>query len=52
MPDSIYLIICIIGIAIVAAVEWYARWETWNDYRKLERRAHVNLYRQGGEWWS
>ncbi len=45
-------------IAIGALVMWFAfalaRWEEDDDYRRLERKAHLNLMRQSGrnvtEW--
>lgn len=48
MPDSLYLILLIVGLAIIGGLWTYADWITWNAYRKLERRAHRNLMRQAG----
>ena len=49
---GIDILIITIGLLIVLAAFVYADWEDWDDQRRLERRVHVNLYRQGGEWWS
>ncbi len=41
-------------IAAGALIMWgafkLAAWEEWDDYRRLERRAHRNLLSQTGEW--
>jgi uncharacterized membrane protein YdjX (TVP38/TMEM64 family) len=47
MPDSIILLLII--AAIIAACFAYdlTRWALRNKYRKLERRAHLNITRAG-----
>jgi hypothetical protein len=47
MPDSLYLILCIIGLGTILACWTYTDWQTWNEYRKLERRAHLNTMKAG-----
>ncbi len=45
-----YLLIAIPALLVLLAAFLYADWEEWDDYRRLERRAHLNLHRQSGEW--
>lgn len=48
MPDSIYLVIMIVGLAAVLAAYVYNQWAMWDYYRRLERRTHRNLQRMAG----
>ena len=45
--DGVYLLVVIAGLLILAGAFKYARWEEWNDRRKRERRAHINLTKNG-----
>jgi hypothetical protein len=45
-----YLLIAVPALIILLCAFIYAEWEEFDDYRRLERRAHLNLLRQGGEW--
>lgn len=47
MPDSLYLILVIIGLAIIGGCWHLSDWIRWNEYRKLERRAHLNTMKAG-----
>lgn len=48
MPDSLYLILAIAGLALLLTLWTYAEWLRWDDQRRLERRVHRNLQRMGG----
>ncbi len=48
--DIIEIALIIAAIPILWAAFAYARWEEFDDYRRLERKAHRNLMRQGGDW--
>ncbi len=52
MPAIDYIEIALILAAapILWAAFKLAAWEEWDDYRRLERRAHLNLMQQSGEW--
>ncbi len=47
-----YILIALIGFLVLLLAWLYAEWEEWDDYRRLERRAHRNLMSQGGKWKS
>lgn len=50
MPDSVYILCVTLGVAIIALAVAYNEWERRIEYRRLERRAHLNLQRMSGEW--
>lgn len=41
-------IIIILFLFAIDAITTLERWHRWNTYRKLERRAHLNLLKQAG----
>ncbi len=47
MPDSIFLLIAIVALAIMGAAWIYAGWETWDD-RRSQRLVKRNLDRMCG----
>lgn len=52
MPDSIYIVAVTAGLLIILAAYVYQEWAAWDDYRRLSRRAHLNLMKQSGEWFA
>ena len=45
-----YLLIAVPALILLLGAFLYAEWEEFDDYRRLERRAHLNLQRSSGEW--
>lgn len=45
MPDSIYLLIVIVSLALVLIIWAYVDWAQWDERRRLERRVHRNIER-------
>jgi len=43
--DGTDLIYILIGLIAILACERFAAWHRWDRYRRLSRRAHVNLNR-------
>ncbi len=48
--DIVEIALIVAAIPILWLAFKYAAWEEWDDYRRLERRAHRNLLSQTGEW--
>ena len=48
MPDSIYLLIVILSVALVLILWTYNEWAQWDEQRRQQRRVHINLMRQAG----
>lgn len=48
MIDGTYILTAAIGLLVLLAAWLYAEWARWDDYRRLERRAHRNLQKMGG----
>lgn len=43
--DGIALALIVIALLLLLAGERYLAWHDWDQYRRLSRRAHVNLIR-------
>jgi hypothetical protein len=49
MPDSIYLLLVILSVALVLICWTYNEWAQWDEQRRQQRRVHRNLWKQAGQ---
>ena len=43
--DGTAIIYIVIGLLLLLGIERYLSWRDWDAYRRLTRKAHVNLMR-------
>lgn len=49
MIDGLYILTIVAAFAALLIIWTYNEWARWDEYRRLERRAHRNLRKQCGQ---